>query len=62
MKVDPCLDLLRVGGSVREHGVDLRSRDDMALSAAEAIASLYKGEWPAEKIVNPQVRDKFKWR
>jgi D-3-phosphoglycerate dehydrogenase / 2-oxoglutarate reductase len=42
-------------------GVDLQSRDDMALSAAEAIVSLSKGEWPAEKIVNPDVRAEFKW-
>ena len=42
-------------------GVDLQSRDDMALSAAEAIVSLSKGEWPAEKIVNPEVRARFKW-
>jgi phosphoglycerate dehydrogenase-like enzyme len=42
-------------------GVDLQSRDDMALSAAEAIASLYRGEWPTEKVVNPEVRAKFKW-
>lgn len=37
-------------------GVDLQSRDDMALSAAEAIVSLLRGEWPAEKVVNPNVR------
>jgi phosphoglycerate dehydrogenase-like enzyme len=42
-------------------GVDLRSRDDMALSAAQAIASLSRGEWPAEKVVNPEVRAKFRW-
>jgi D-3-phosphoglycerate dehydrogenase len=42
-------------------GVDLQSRDDMALSAAEAIVSLSRGEWPAEKIVNPEVRANFKW-
>lgn len=42
-------------------GVDVRSRDDMALSAAEAIAALSRGEWPAEKVVNPEVRAKFKW-
>jgi phosphoglycerate dehydrogenase-like enzyme len=42
-------------------GMDLRSRDDMALSAAEAIASLRRGEWPAEKVVNPEVRDRFRW-
>ena len=42
-------------------GVDLKSRDDMALSAAEAIVSLSKGEWPAEKVMNPEVKAKFRW-
>ena len=42
-------------------GVDLQSRDDMALSAAEAIVSLSRGEWPAEKVVNPEVRARFRW-
>src|SRR5262249_12748369 len=42
-------------------GVDLQSRDDMALSAAQAIVSLSKGEWPAEKIVNAEARARFRW-
>jgi D-3-phosphoglycerate dehydrogenase len=42
-------------------GVDLQSRDDMAGSAAQAIVSLSKGEWPTEKVVNPAVRAKYKW-
>jgi D-3-phosphoglycerate dehydrogenase len=42
-------------------GVDVQSRDDMALSAARAIVSLARGEWPAEKVVNPEVRSKFRW-
>jgi D-3-phosphoglycerate dehydrogenase / 2-oxoglutarate reductase len=42
-------------------GVDLQSRDDMAMSAAQAIISLSRGEWPAEKVVNPEVKAKFKW-
>jgi phosphoglycerate dehydrogenase-like enzyme len=42
-------------------GVDLQSRDDMALSAAEAIIALGRGEWPAEKVVNPEVRGRFRW-
>ena len=42
-------------------GVDLQSRDDMAYSAAQAIISLSRGDWPAEKVVNPEVRAKFKW-
>ncbi len=43
-------------------GMDLRSRDDMAQSAAEAIASLSRGEWPAEKVVNPEVQPAFRWQ
>jgi phosphoglycerate dehydrogenase-like enzyme len=42
-------------------GVDQQSRDDMAVSAAEAIVSLYRGEWPEKKIVNPAVRATFRW-
>jgi hypothetical protein len=42
-------------------GVDLQSRDDMALSAAMAIRALSKGEWPTEQVVNPEVRMKFRW-
>lgn len=42
-------------------GVDLKSRDDMALSAAQAIVSLSRGEWPAEKVVNGEVKAKYRW-
>jgi len=41
-------------------GVDTQSRDDMALSAAQAIVSLLQGDWPAEKVVNPEVRGRFR--
>jgi D-3-phosphoglycerate dehydrogenase/(S)-sulfolactate dehydrogenase len=33
----------------------------MANSAAQAIISLSRGEWPAEKVVNVEVRKNFKW-
>jgi phosphoglycerate dehydrogenase-like enzyme len=42
-------------------GTDLQSRDDMALSAAQAIVDLSRGVWPAEKVVNPEVRARFRW-
>jgi phosphoglycerate dehydrogenase-like enzyme len=42
-------------------GGDTRSRDEMAYAAARAIVSLSRGEWPAEQIVNPEVRPKFRW-
>ncbi len=37
-------------------GVDLRSREDMAHFAAQAIAKLFDGEWPAEWVVNPELK------
>jgi D-3-phosphoglycerate dehydrogenase / 2-oxoglutarate reductase len=42
-------------------GVDVKSIGDMARSATEAIASLWKGEWPTEKVVNPDVKSRFLW-
>ncbi len=59
--VNPLFRLNNVVLTPHAAGVDLRSRDDMALSAAQAIISLSRGEWPAEKIVNPKVREKFRW-
>lgn len=57
----PIFDLDNVVLTPHAAGVDLQSRDDMALSAAEAIVALSRGEWPAEKIVNPEVKDRFRW-
>lgn len=42
-------------------GVDSMSLAAMAESAAEAAVSLYRGEWPAEKVVNPQIQAQFKF-
>ena len=57
----PLLTLDNVVLTPHAAGVDLQSRDDMARSAADAIVSLSRGEWPAEKVVNPQVRESFRW-
>jgi D-3-phosphoglycerate dehydrogenase len=57
----PLLELDNVVLTPHAAGTDFRSRDEMALSGAEAIVSLSRGEWPAEKIVNPQVKEKFRW-
>jgi phosphoglycerate dehydrogenase-like enzyme len=57
----PLLELDNVVLTPHAAGVDLRSRDEMALSAAEAIVSLSQGEWPAEKVVNAEVRAVFHW-
>jgi phosphoglycerate dehydrogenase-like enzyme len=58
---NPLFELDNVLLTPHAAGMDTQSRDDMARSAAEAIVSLSRGEWPAEKVVNPEVRAKFKW-
>jgi phosphoglycerate dehydrogenase-like enzyme len=57
----PLLGLDNVLLTPHAAGMDLRSRDDMAQSAAEAVVALSRGEWPAEKVVNPEVRATFRW-
>jgi phosphoglycerate dehydrogenase-like enzyme len=58
----PLLELDNVVLTPHAAGTDLQSRDDMAASAAEAIVALSRGEWPAEKVVNPEVRSQFHWQ
>ena len=55
----PLLTLDNIVMTAHMAGVDTQSRDDMARLAARAIAKLLAGEWPAEWVVNPQVKDKF---
>jgi phosphoglycerate dehydrogenase-like enzyme len=57
----PLFELDNVLLTPHNAGTDVQSRDDMALSAAQAIVSLSRGEWPAEKVVNPDVRARFHW-
>lgn len=58
----PLLALENVVLTAHTAGVDLQSRDDMARLAATAIARLLGGDWPAEWVVNPQVKEKFQAR
>jgi D-3-phosphoglycerate dehydrogenase / 2-oxoglutarate reductase len=44
-----------------EAGTDRKSLQDMAMSASQAVVDLSRGKWPAEKIVNPTVKEKFHW-
>lgn len=53
----PLFELPNVVATPHAAGVDLQSRDDMALSAAEAVVDLFRGIWPGEKVVNPEVRE-----
>ena len=58
---NPLFELDNVVVTPHAAGTDVKSRDDMALSAAQAIVSLSRGEWPAEKVVNPEVKASFRW-
>jgi phosphoglycerate dehydrogenase-like enzyme len=58
---NPLLQLDNVLLTPHAAGGDVLSRDDMAQSAAQAIVDLSRGAWPAEKVVNPQVRERFRW-
>lgn len=40
-------------------GMDGRARDDMALLAAQSVVELLAGGWPADRVVNPEVRARF---
>jgi D-3-phosphoglycerate dehydrogenase / 2-oxoglutarate reductase len=59
---NPLLKLDNVVLTAHTAGVDQQSRDEMALKAAECIVKLSRGEWPAECVVNPEVKSKFKWK
>ena len=59
---NPLLKLDNVIVTAHTAGVDIQSRDEMALLAAQCIARISQGEWPADCIVNPEVRDRFRWK
>jgi phosphoglycerate dehydrogenase-like enzyme len=59
---NPLLHLDNVILTAHTAGVDMQSRDDMARRAAECIVRLLKGDWPAEWVVNSEVREKFERR
>lgn len=58
---NPLFELDNVLLTAHTAGVDVKSRDDMALSAAQSIVALSRGEWPAPQVVNQDVRSRFKW-
>jgi phosphoglycerate dehydrogenase-like enzyme len=58
---DPLRTLDTVVCTGHTAGIDTQARDDMASLAAESIAALSRGEWPAHQVVNPACRDRFRW-
>jgi phosphoglycerate dehydrogenase-like enzyme len=43
-------------------GVDAKSAEDMATLAAQTIVQLSRNQWPEGLVVNPTVKDGFKWK
>ncbi len=58
---NPLLHLETVVVSPHLGGVDTRAMFDMAESAALSILSLHRGDWPEPCVVNPEVRDGWRW-
>jgi D-3-phosphoglycerate dehydrogenase/(S)-sulfolactate dehydrogenase len=42
-------------------GLDHESLDGMGLLAAQCVVDLYEGRWPERCVVNPAVREKWRW-
>ncbi len=57
----PLLELDNVVVTAHTAGVDTQSLSDMATAAARSVAALSRGEWPAEQVVNAEVKGKFRW-
>jgi phosphoglycerate dehydrogenase-like enzyme len=58
-KANPLFALDNILLTAHTAGVDQQSRQDMARVPAQAIVKLLAGEWPADWVVNPQVREAF---
>jgi hypothetical protein len=41
--------------------VDAKSGEDMATLAAQTIVQLSRGLWPEGLVINPAVKDRFRW-
>ena len=58
---NPLLQLPNVVSSPHMGGVDEKAMEDMATMAAQCIIDLHRGEWVPQCVVNPEIRDEFRW-
>lgn len=59
LRASPLCALDNIVLTAHTAGVDQQSRQDMARLPATAIVKLLAGEWPADWVVNPSVKDQF---
>jgi phosphoglycerate dehydrogenase-like enzyme len=55
----PLFDVENVVVAPHVAGIDFQARDEMAISSARSIVTLFKGGWPEAEVVNPEVRGRF---
>ncbi|MDE2506834.1 MAG: phosphoglycerate dehydrogenase [Planctomycetota bacterium] len=56
---NPLLGLRNVVLAPHLGGLDTDSMRDMGTAAARCIVNLFKGDWPADSVVNPEVKPRF---
>jgi len=42
-------------------GTDTKSMEDMGIEAAQCVLTLYRGGWPDEAVLNPELKGRWKW-
>jgi phosphoglycerate dehydrogenase-like enzyme len=42
-------------------GTDTKSMEDMGIEAAQCVLALYRGGWPDEAVLNPELKGRWKW-
>lgn len=58
---NPLLQLPNVVSSPHLGGIDAKAMEDMATLAAQCVIDLHQGRWPGECVVNPEIRDGWRW-
>lgn len=58
---NPLLRLENVISTPHVAGIDAKGMADMAEMAAQTVATLRRGGWPAEGVVNPELRAAWRW-
>ena len=58
---NPLLQLPNVISSPHLGGIDAKAMEDMATLAAQCVIDLHQGRWPGECVVNPEIRDGWRW-